>query len=160
MAVREEMMPLVSRVLAIAVGAVFVYAGVLKALDPARFAGDITNFKLLPWHATVLLALYLPWLEIICGAALIFKQLYSGALLLLGLLCVVFLGALGSAKARGLDISCGCFGRMLTHSIAASIVIDLGILAALLFLLWNEIQAGKRLRVTARPVIGCRHGFQ
>ncbi|MGB8352791.1 MAG: MauE/DoxX family redox-associated membrane protein [Chthoniobacteraceae bacterium] len=135
------MMSSALRLLAVVVGAIFIYAGVLKALDPARFATDIGNFKLLPWHATVLLALYLPWLEIICGIALIFRQLYSGALLLLGFLCLVFLGALGLAKARGLDIACGCFGRMLVHSVAVSIAIDLGILAALL-VLWNE--AGRK----------------
>ena len=146
MARGEKMMRPVLRIMAAAVGAIFVYAGVLKALDPGRFAGDIANFKLLPWHATVLLALYLPWLEIICGVALIFRRLYSGALIILGLLCLVFLGALGSAKARGLDISCGCFGRALTHSIAVSIVIDLGILAALLFLFRDEIRRGKDCR--------------
>jgi putative oxidoreductase len=146
MARGETMIRPVPRILAVLAGAIFVYAGVVKALDPARFANDIANFKLLPWHATVLLALYLPWLEIICGAALIFKRLVSGALLILGLLCLVFLGALGLAKARGLDISCGCFGRMFIHSVSVSAMIDAGIFAVLLVLFWNEIRRGKDCR--------------
>ena len=143
-----KMMQPVLRILAVAIGGIFVYAGALKALDPGRFAGDVANFKLLPWHASVLLALYLPWLEIICGAALIFKRLYAGALVLLALLNLIFLAALISAKVRGLDISCGCFGRAITHSITASAAIDVGILAVLLFLYWNE-----RLPVITPPVI-------
>ena len=143
MAGGEKMKCPLLRILALLAGAIFVYAGALKALDPARFADDIANFKLLPWHATVLLALYLPWLEIICGVALIFKQCYSGALVILGLLCIVFLGALASAKARGLDISCGCFGRALTHSVMVSTIIDIGILLVLIILIRDEIRRGK-----------------
>lgn len=100
------------RILAILVGAIFVYAGVLKVWDPVRFAGDIQNYHVLPWVLNLPLALYLPWLEIFCGLALIFRRWYSGALaLLLGLL-LVFIAASIAAKARGIDITCGCFGHV------------------------------------------------
>src|SRR5438105_3484252 len=98
------------------VGALFVFAGLTKIvalqpfrfLDPMEFARDIDNYKILPWAVSVWLALYLPWLEILCGLALIFRRLYSGALALVLTLMVVFIGASIAAKARGIDITCGC----------------------------------------------------
>lgn len=126
---------IVWRILAIIVGGLFVYAGGLKVWDPVRFAGDIQNYHVFPWVVNLPLAFYLPWLEIFCGLALIFRRLYSGALaLLLGLL-VVFIGATIAAKARGIDISCGCFGHVSDQlSFAWHLVLDFAILAAVIVL--------------------------
>jgi hypothetical protein len=80
----------------------------------------------------VRLAFYLPWLEILGGLALIFRRLYSGALVLVLVLMLVFIGATISAKARGLDISCGCFGHVSDQlSFAWHLVLDFAILAGL-----------------------------
>ncbi|HEY6205444.1 MAG TPA: MauE/DoxX family redox-associated membrane protein, partial [Chthoniobacterales bacterium] len=76
-------MRVIWRIVDLLVGALFIYAGVLKALDPVRFAMDIDNYKILPWSIAVGLAFYLPWLEILCGCALIFRRLYRGGLSIL-----------------------------------------------------------------------------
>ena len=79
---------------------------------------------------SVPLALYLPSLEIICGLALIFRRLYSGALVLLLALLIVFIGASFAAKARGIDITCGCFGHVSDQlSFAWHMVLDFAIVA-------------------------------
>jgi putative oxidoreductase len=123
------------RILAIIIGALFVYAGALKAGDPVRFAGDIQNYHVLPWTVNVRLAFYLPWLEMICGLALIFRRLYSGALALVLALMLVFIGASIAAKARGIDISCGCFGHVSDQlSFAWHMVLDFAILAVVVAL--------------------------
>src|SRR5213594_4057828 len=70
------------RIVEFLVGGIFIYAGVIKALDPVQFANDIDNYKTLPWFVSVRLAVYLPWLEIFCGLALIFRFLYRGGLLI------------------------------------------------------------------------------
>ena len=100
------------RLLAIVAGGVFAYAGAVKLIDPLRFAADITNYDLVPWSVAVRVAFYLPWLELLCGLALIFRFLYSGALALTSSLMLVFIGASVIAKARGIDVSCGCFGSI------------------------------------------------
>ena len=99
------------RIVDLIVGGIFIYAGIIKALHPVQFANDIDNYKTLPWFVSVRLAVYLPWLEIFCGLALIFRFLYRGGLLILTALILVFMGATIAAKARGLDITCGCFGH-------------------------------------------------
>src|SRR5664279_4584948 len=96
---------------AVIIGVLFVYAGAIKTLDPIGFANDIDNFKILPWLVGVRFAFYLPWLEILCGLALVTRRLYFGALLILTALTSVFIVASIVAKARGLDITCGCFGH-------------------------------------------------
>src|SRR5438046_7270394 len=116
----------VRRIAEFIVGGIFIYAGVIKALDPIRFASDIDNYKILPWTISVQLAFYLPWLEIVCGLALIARRLYLGGLSILTLLTFIFIIATMVAKIRGLDITCGCFGHASKHwSFTAHIALDL-----------------------------------
>ena len=125
----------VRRIAEFIVGGIFIYAGVIKALDPIRFASDIDNYKILPWTISVRLAFYLPWLEIFCGLALIARRLYLGGLSILTVLASIFIIATIAAKIRGLDITCGCFGHASKNwSFTAHIALDLSVLAALIAL--------------------------
>ena len=138
-------MKFVWRILDLIIGGIFVYAGVLKVLDPVQFANDIDNYKSLPWFVSVRLAFYLPWLEILCGLALIFRFFYRGGLSILTVLILIFIGATIAAKGRGLDITCGCFGHASQHwSLAQHMTIDLSIFVALAALLSIELKG--RLR--------------
>ncbi len=107
----------------IALGAVFVAAGALKALAPDDFAWAIYNYRLLPYPAAAALALYLPWREILCGVGVCWSRTRVGALSLLCALCLVFAGALASAWGRQLDIACGCFGS--GHAGARALLLSL-----------------------------------
>ena len=100
----------------IALGALFVFSGAAKAYDPADFATEVQKYNLLPWIPGVILALYLPWLEILCGFLLALKKFDRGALLVIIGLLVIFTVALASAMFRGLDIDCGCFGKAFTST--------------------------------------------
>lgn len=91
-------------------GVVFVYAGAMKVRDPITFLDDIRSFQILPDPLAAWLALGLPWLEIFAGLAVITGLLRPGGLLVLNGLLIVFLAAIVLSWARGLDLSCGCFG--------------------------------------------------
>ena len=95
----------------ILIGGIFIYAGMLKALDPSQFLTDVENYRLFPHFFSVVIALYLPWIEILCGLSLWIFRWDRGALLILWILMLGFTGALASAWARGLNITCGCFGK-------------------------------------------------
>src|SRR6059058_724351 len=126
------------RIMDLVVGGVFIYAGVVKAFQPVRFASDIDNYKILPWVMSVRLAFYLPWLEIFCGLALILRRLYLGGLTILTALISAFLVATIAAKIRGLDITCGCFGHVSQRwNFSAHLALDLLLLAALILLLFR-----------------------
>jgi putative oxidoreductase len=120
------------RIVALIIGGIFIYAGVMKISDPAGFANDIDNYKILPWALTVRLAFYLPWLEILCGLAVILGLMYRGGLLILTALISIFIAASVIAKARGLDITCGCFGHASKNwSFTTHLALDFAILIAL-----------------------------
>src|ERR1043166_1745263 len=128
------------RIVDFVVAAVFIYAGPLKAFDPFQFAHDNANYSVLPWTIAVGLAFYLPWLEIICGLALIFRLFYRGAVSILTALVAIFLIATVAAKARGLDITCGCFGHASQNwSFPTHLALDLAILAALAALCYCSV---------------------
>lgn len=126
------------RIVAIVIGGLFVYAGAVKVIDPAEFARDIDNYKMLPWQVSVWMGLYLPWLEIFCGVALIVRVLHRGSVLILTALMALFIVITIIAKARGLDISCGCFGHASKYlSFAWHLVLDFLLLGGLV-LLWKN----------------------
>jgi len=132
------------RIVGLIIGGIFIYAGVIKAMDPVGFANDIDNYKILPWPLTVRLAFYLPWLEILCGLAVILGLLYRGGLLILTLLISIFIIASVIAKARGLDITCGCFGHASKYlSFFGHLALDF-VLLALLVALWFTNRAQRK----------------
>ena len=135
----------VRRIAEFIVGGIFIYAGVIKALDPIRFASDIDNYKILPWTIAIAIAFYLPWLEIFCGVALVLRFLYRGALSILTALILVFIIATVAARVRGLDITCGCFGHASQHwSFSSHLATNLAILAGLLALLFKATSGNRR----------------
>ncbi|HEX8372694.1 MAG TPA: MauE/DoxX family redox-associated membrane protein [Chthoniobacterales bacterium] len=120
-------------------GGLFIYAGVLKVLDPGAFAQDIANYQLVSWPVAVAGGLYLPWLEIFAGGALVFGPGRGGALRILLFLMLLFLQALFAAWMRGLNIHCGCFGTAFaTSNYALLFLRDLALLTGLGWLLWRE----------------------
>ena len=159
------------RILDFVLAGIFIFAGLSKILDldrliadlqrlqfasaladlrnlslasPAEFASGIDNFKILPWPVSVALAFYLPWLEIFCALALVFRFLYRGALAILSASIVVFTLATIAAKVRGLDITCGCFGHASQHwSFPAHLATNLAILTGLV-VLWFGAAARER----------------
>ena len=104
--------------LRLAVAAVFLVAGAMKIWDFAHarsatpdFTIAIQHYELLPPDLSVLLAIYLPWLEIIAALALFARRLALGAAAAMLGMSAMFLAAIGSAWWRGLNIACGCFGK-------------------------------------------------
>ena len=96
--------------LQILVGVLLLWAAVSKLSNPTEFLGSIYAYELpLPKQLLKLAAVTLPWLELLCGLALLASVWTAEALATTLLLLSVFVLATGQAWARGLKISCGCF---------------------------------------------------
>ncbi|MGE0493207.1 MAG: MauE/DoxX family redox-associated membrane protein [Vulcanimicrobiota bacterium] len=91
------------------VGGVFVYAGAPKVVHVEQFALAVSNYRLLPENLVSLVALIVPWLEVVIGVCLLAGLLTRAAAWLSALLSGAFAAAVASAVVRGLDIECGCF---------------------------------------------------
>ena len=91
-------------------GAVFGWAGAVKALDVPAFAGQVAAYQLLPYAWNYAVAATLPYVELLAGTLLLVNVRSKPAALLLLLLNTLFIAVLASVVARGLSIDCGCFG--------------------------------------------------
>jgi len=123
-------------------GALFIYAGALKFWRPDLLLADIESYHLLPYRLAYLWSYFLPALEIVGGVALYHHAWRKVAAGLLLALCVIFILALLSAWARGLDISCGCFGGAETKANYPVLIgRDLLLAAGLGWILRGRVQA-------------------
>ena len=86
---------------------IFMWAGVVKILDPDSFAIILEAFDLFPYTWTMPIAVGLPVLEILAAIGLLFDV--RGSLSAIAGLLVLFLAILGYGVWLGLDIDCGCF---------------------------------------------------
>ena len=93
----------------IALGLFFVVAALPKLVDPPSFAHMIYNYRLVPGSFVNLMALVMPWLELLAGLALILGIWTRATAALVGALLLVFLAAISLNLARGNAIDCGCF---------------------------------------------------
>ena len=103
--------PLTLRVCRITLGLIFATAALAKLGDLEQFAAQVHNFRIVPIASENLIALTLPWVELVAALALILDiRSRAAALLLTALLAVFTLGVI-AAVARGLSFECGCFGK-------------------------------------------------
>ena len=91
-------------------GLLMLWAAVSKLANPTEFLASLYAYQLpLPRLFLQVVAVILPWLELLCGLLLLANVWTESALTAVAGLLAVFVLATGQAWARGLDISCGCF---------------------------------------------------
>jgi uncharacterized membrane protein YphA (DoxX/SURF4 family) len=129
--------PWLHRIAALGLGAIFLYASWSKVLDPRPLVTIIWNYRLLPPGPINAIAIYLPWMELLVGLALISGIGRRGAGCWASLLMTGFTVALLINAVRGLDVACGCFSTSATetHNAWFLVLRDLPMLAAA-FLIW------------------------
>jgi len=124
----------VLRIIRIVTGVIFVIAALAKIGDPAAFSLAVHNYRMTPVGVENVIALVLPWIELLAGLALVLGvRARAGAVIALAMM-LLFTVAVGSAWARGLDFECGCFGKASASHIGAKKFfenIGLTVLAAL-----------------------------
>ena len=98
---------LVSRIV---LGIVFIFAGEEKIASPDNFAVAISNYRIFPVFTLNIIAITLPWLEVVAGLLLIFGISIKENSAIIGTLMIAFTVLVFIALFRGLDIDCGCFG--------------------------------------------------
>ncbi|MEM7387900.1 MAG: MauE/DoxX family redox-associated membrane protein, partial [Verrucomicrobiota bacterium] len=81
-------------------------------------------------------------LELWAAVGVLVRKFVTGASLVLTLTLVVFLAALVSAWARGLSISCGCFGQSEPVTEYSGVIIrDLVFIALAVFVLLRSLKS-------------------
>ena len=128
----------------IALGLLFVVAALPKLVDPPSFAHMVYNYRLVPGALVNLMALAMPWLELLLGLALILGIWTRTSAGLVGALLLVFILAISLNLARGNAIDCGCFDVLEANKTVDErladmrlvILRDLGMLLMVAQILW------------------------
>ena len=97
------------RICQLVIGGIFAMAGLAKVGDLGAFAEQVHNFRLAPVALENLLAMTLPWIEVVAALALILGIRARAGAVVTAALMAVFTVAVALALVRGLDIECGCF---------------------------------------------------
>ena len=95
--------------LRIYLGVVFIAAAWYKIADPSAFALSIATYGILPDSLINLMAIMLPWIEVLVGASLIVGLWTRASALVVGGMMIMFIVSLAIALAKDLQMSCGCF---------------------------------------------------
>jgi putative oxidoreductase len=115
-------------------GAVFVLASLPKlgALDD--FERAVVNYELLPRRVARPVAVGLPWLELLCGVALLVGLGPSITAATVAVCLVMFAAAAGYNLLRGRRMDCGCHGSAAPRTISWSLVVkDLALAGVAVF---------------------------
>jgi uncharacterized membrane protein YphA (DoxX/SURF4 family) len=131
------------------VAAVLIYAALQKIWTPLEFARLVREYHLVPEQLLNLVAVTLPWLELVCGCCLITGLALMGTAFLLSALNSVFVIAIiyrawmimQSTGVNFFDLSfdCGCgFGVVY---IPTKIVENLLLVAAGLLMLFSRLRS-------------------
>ncbi|HKY31888.1 MAG TPA: MauE/DoxX family redox-associated membrane protein [Candidatus Polarisedimenticolia bacterium] len=119
--------------LGLGLGAIFLWAGLLKGLDPEGFGREIGQYGLLRGWAAQAFAYILIPAEVALGAALIAGYRRRAAFGAAAALLAVFMAAIGFALATGQELQgCGCFGRNVQRTPQQTLLEDGVFLAAAL----------------------------
>ncbi len=103
-------------------GIIFIYASWGKIAHPGAFAEAIGNYHAVPFGLENMMALVMPWLELLAGICLIAGIMVDGAAIMCVVMNVIFIFAISQALARGISIECGCFS--VTEETGSKIGID------------------------------------
>ncbi len=122
----------------VCLGAIFLYAGILKASASESFALALVPFTIVPESWTPAVAIGIAWTEVLAGILILVPRVHRVGALFILLLALLFIGVLTWALANDIIVSCGCFGNDSTPSAGAmrmAILRDIAIAGGALFLL-------------------------
>jgi len=133
---KAKILQLAVAVARVGLGLVFAWAAIGKLGDPATFADDIANYRLVPASWVGPIAVTVPGVELTVAALLIVGACTRAAAVITSGMLVVFTVAIVQALGRGVNLSCGCFGGTLEPASKWTVVRDLVLLA------WAALVAG------------------
>jgi len=95
-------------------GLTFIYASFHKIISPADFAKIVYGYGLFPEIFINLIAIVIPFLELVAGFALISGLYPRSAAIIINALLLAFITVLAINLIRGHEFDCGCFSAAQT----------------------------------------------
>ncbi len=93
----------------LSIGSVYLVAAIGKLRDPVKFMGSMSEYHILPAPLLPIGAAGMPGVELVIAVSLLLGFRLRPAGGIAAGLMVVFMIAIASAMARGLELDCSCF---------------------------------------------------
>lgn len=136
---------------------VWIWASLSKIGDPRTFVRAVRAYDATPEWLSKAIGYGLPMLELVLGILLLLGLIVRYAAVVSGLLYLVFIAGILQASARGIKISCGCFGgggESSTTSYLLDILRDVGLLVLAVFLiLWPLTKLSIDSRIVSSEMV-------
>jgi uncharacterized membrane protein YphA (DoxX/SURF4 family) len=141
-------------VLRLYIGGLFIYASMYKINYPGEFAESIIAYQIVPFWAVNVLAVVMPWLELLCGVLLIAGVRSKSATAMIGALLVLFTVAIAASLIRGIPIGCGCFHAVGEAMTWRTVLRDLTWLAMTVHIYFfdSALQLEKKFLISIRDI--------
>ena len=106
--------PWVAVLMRVLIGGVFLFAGFSKLLLPhGEVVALVQQYQVLPGWLVSITAMFLPWIEVGSGTALLIGFCTTPAALLIAVQLLSFSALMSVVLASGIPIAdCGCFGHL------------------------------------------------
>jgi putative oxidoreductase len=93
----------------VVLGTTFAYASIHKIIYPDQLAKIIYGYQIMPGWAVNLQSIFMPWMELSAGFALLLGLKIRGAAVIIAGMLFAFICAISFNLIRGLEFDCGCF---------------------------------------------------
>jgi len=143
---RATFFKLVVSTFAITLGGVLVSSAVAHLGNPYFFLSTVYRYNLLPHAPAYLLAVWLPYLQLVVGCCLLFDWFRPAAFFISAGMVAIFLCAQVAVLLSGNSMSCGCFGPRFDSPVGLTSVITLSVvLVGIILALVEKSSEGVRL---------------
>lgn len=136
------------------IGGLFIYASMYKINYAGEFAETIASYQLAPYWAVNLMALVMPWAELICGLFLVIGFRTKSAAAVIISLLALFSVAIAISLTRDLPIGCGCFHALGEQMSWKTLMRDLIwlVMAAYIYAFDSALQIEKNFFLSVREL--------
>ena len=132
-------------------GITFIYASYYKILSPTDFAKMVYGYNLFPEVLINLIAIVLPFVELISGLSLLLGIYPRSAALIINGLLLAFIFILAINIIRGHEFDCGCFSTGKAGSPKMMVARDvIYLIMGLQVFLFNGVRKGCFVRLGRR----------
>ena len=132
-------------------GITFIYASYYKILSPADFAKMVYGYNLFPEVLINLIAIVLPFVELISGLCLLLGIYPRSAALIINGLLLAFILILTINIIRGYEFDCGCFSAEKAGSPKMMVTRDvIYLMMGLQVFLFNGVRKGCFIHLSRR----------
>jgi len=112
---------LIAWALRLFLGCTFIFASWHKIVSPDQFATILYGYAVFPHQIINVLAIVMPFVELVCGITLLTGLLKRSGLLLINAMLVGFIVLISFNLIRGHEFDCGCFSLGDTKGIWPSV---------------------------------------